>query len=105
MNKWQLQDKIIMLEAMVKQLIQTNLNLTTQLENLWSEIGAKNDFIRDQKYELAEIKVERDRWKSKWSRCVVKKWEKVDEELEKKRKREEGTAFMEKQLTDERTDN
>ena len=105
MMKWQLQDKIIMLESRMQQLSFALHRLTKQLENLWDEVGAKNDFIRDQKYELAEIKVERDRWKSKWSRCVAKKWEKVDEALEEKKKREEGRAIIEKALSDERTDN
>lgn len=103
--KWQLQDKIIMLESRIQQLIEVNLRLTKQLENFWDEIGSKNDYMREQKWEIAEIKIDRDKWKSKWSRCVAKKWEKIDEELEKKKKREEGRAFMEKQLTDERTDN
>ena len=105
MMKWQLKDKIIVLEGKMQQLIEANLRLTKQLENLWDEIGAKNDFIRDQKFEIAEIKVERDRWKSKWSRCVAKKWEKVDEALEEKKKREESRAIIEKALSDERTDN
>ncbi len=105
MMKWQLQGKIIMLESRIQQLIEANLRLTKQLENFWDEIGSKNDYMREQKWEIAEIKIDRDKWKSKWSRCVAKKWEKIDEELEKKKKREEGRAFMEKQLTDERTDN
>ncbi|WP_440692851.1 hypothetical protein [Candidatus Pelagibacter sp. HIMB1695] len=94
-----------MLESRIQQLIEANLRLTKQLENFWDEIGSKNDYMREQKWEIAEIKIDRDKWKSKWSRCVAKKWEKIDEELEKKKKREEGRAFMEKQLTDERTDN
>jgi peptidoglycan hydrolase CwlO-like protein len=105
MMKWQLKDKIIMLEAQIRQLVETNLKLTTQLGNLWDEIGSKNDYIREQKFELAEVKVERNRWKSKWSRCVARKWEKVDEALEEKKKREEGRAIIEKALSDERTDN
>ena len=95
-----------MLEAQIRQLVEINLNLTNQLGKFWDEIGSKNDYMKDQKFEIAEIKVERDHWKSKWSRCVAKKWEKIDEELEKKKKKnEEGKAFFEKQLTDERTDN
>ena len=93
-----------MLEVQIRQLIETNLKLTTQLGNLWDEIGAKNDFIRDQKYELAEAKVQRDQWKSKWSRCVARKWEKQGLE-ENKKKREENRAIIEKALSDERTDN
>ena len=104
MMKWQLQDKIIVLEGKMQQLIEANLRLTKQLENLWDEIGAKNDFIRDQKYELAEAKVQRDQWKSKWSRCVARKWEKQGME-ENRKKREENRAIIEKALSDERTDN
>ena len=93
-----------MLESRMQQLIEANLRLTKQLENLWDEIGAKNDFIRDQKYELAAAKVQRDEWKSKWSRCVAKKWEKQGLE-ENRKKREEDRALIEKSITDERTDN
>ena len=105
MMKWQLQDKIIMLESRMQQLIEANLRLTKQLENLWDEIGAKNDFIRDQKYELAAAKVQRDEWKSKWSRCVAKKWEKQGLEENRKKREEESRAIIEKALSDERTDN
>ena len=105
MMKWQMQDKIIMLESRMQQLIEANLRLTKQLENLWDEIGAKNDFIRDQKYELAAAKVQRDEWKSKWSRCVAKKWEKQGLEENRKKREEESRAIIEKALSDERTDN
>ena len=105
MNKWQLQDKIIILDERVRQLVESNLLLSRHLENLWEEIGAKNEYIRNQKIELTEVKEERDEFHSKWSKCVLKKWEKIDEALEKKKKREAGRALIEKQLTDERTDN
>ena len=71
MNKWQLQDKIIMLEAQIRQLVEINLNLTNQLGKFWDEIGSKNDYMKDQKFEIAEIKVERDHWKSKWSIAII----------------------------------
>ena len=103
-RKWQLEDKIIMLEAKIQQLIQSNLNLSKQLENFWDELGSKNDYIREQKYELAAAKIQRDEWKSKWSRCVAKKWEKQGLE-ENRKKREEDRALIEKSITDERTDN
>lgn len=93
-----------MLEAQIRQLVETNLKLTNQLGNLWDELGSKNDYIREQKFELAAAKVERDEWKSKWSRCVAKKWERQGLE-ENKKKREEDRALIEKSLTDERTDN
>ena len=94
-----------MLDERVQQLVESNLLLTKHLENLWEEIGAKNDYIRNQKIELAEVKQERDEFHTKWSRCVLKRREKIDEALEKKKKREAGRELIEKQLTDERTDN
>ena len=94
-----------MLDERVQQLVESNLLLTKHLENLWEEIGAKNEYIRNQKIELTEVKQERDEFHTKWSRCFLKKCDKIDEALEKKKKREAGRALIEKQLTDERTDN
>mgnify|MGYP005997574689 CR=1 FL=1 len=80
-------------------LISTNSTIADQLKNLWEEIGWKNDMIRDLKYELAAIKLERDRYKTRWRRCIADKYEQKQKEDEKDK------AIFEKILSDERTDN
>lgn len=80
-------------------LISTNSTIADQLKNLWEEIGWKNDMIRDLKYELAAIKLERDKYKTRWRRCIADKYEQKQKEDEKDK------AIFEKILSDERTDN
>jgi len=80
-------------------LISTNSTIADQLKNLWEEIGWKNDMIRDLKYELAVIKLERDKYKTRWRRCIADKYEQKQKEDEKDK------AIFEKILSDERTDN
>ena len=80
-------------------LISTNSTIADQLKNLWEEIGWKNDMIRDLKYELAAVKLERDRYKTRWRRCIADKYEQKQKEDEKDK------AIFEKILSDERTDN
>ena len=80
-------------------LISTNSTIADQLKNLWEEIGWKNDMIRDLKYELAAIKLERDRYKTRWRRCIADKYEQKQKEDEKDK------AIFEKILSNERTDN
>ena len=80
-------------------LISTNSTIADQLKNLWEEIGWKNDMIRDLKYELAAVKLERDRYKTRWRRCITDKYEQKQKEDEKDK------AIFEKILSDERTDN
>ena len=55
--------------------------------------------IRDLKYELAAVKLERDRYKTRWRRCITDKYEQKQKEDEKDK------AIFEKILSDERTDN
>jgi len=80
-------------------LISTNSTIADQLKNLWEEIGWKNDMIRDLKYELAAVKLERDRYKTRWRRCITDKYEQKQKEDEKDK------AIFEKILSNERTDN
>ena len=80
-------------------LISTNSTIADQLKNLWEEIGWKNDMIRNLKYELAAVKLERDRYKTRWRRCIADKYEQKQKEDEKDK------AIFEKILSDERTDN
>ena len=80
-------------------LISTNSTIANQLKNLWEEIGWKNDMIRDLKYELAVIKLERDKYKTRWRRCIADKYEQKQKEDEKDK------AIFEKILSNERTDN
>lgn len=80
-------------------LISTNSTIANQLKNLWEEVGCKNDLIRDLKYELAAVKLERDRYKTRWRRCIADKYEQKQKEDEKDK------AIFEKILSDERTDN
>ena len=80
-------------------LISTNSTIADQLKNLWEEIGWKNDMIRDLKYELAVIKLERDKYKTRWRRCIADKYEQKQKEDEKDK------AIFEKILSNERTDN
>ena len=80
-------------------LISTNSTIADQLKNLWEEVGCKNDLIRDLKYELAAVKLERDRYKTRWRRCITDKYEQKQKEDEKDK------AIFEKILSDERTDN
>jgi len=80
-------------------LISTNSTIADQLKNLWEEVGWKNDMIRDLKYELAAVKLERDRYKTRWRRCIADKYEQKQKEDEKDK------AIFEKILSDERTDN
>jgi hypothetical protein len=80
-------------------LISTNSTIADQLKNLWEEIGWKNDMIRDLKYELAAVKLERDSYKTRWRRCITDKYEQKQKEDEKDK------AIFEKILSDERTDN
>jgi hypothetical protein len=80
-------------------LISTNSTIANQLKNLWEEVGWKNDMIRDLKYELAAVKLERDRYKTRWRRCIADKYEQKQKEDEKDK------AIFEKILSDERTDN
>ena len=80
-------------------LISTNSTIADQLKNLWEEVGCKNDLIRDLKYELAAVKLERDRYKTRWRRCIADKYEQKQKEDEKDK------AIFEKILSNERTDN
>ena len=80
-------------------LISTNSTIADQLKNLWEEVGCKNDMIRDLKYELAAIKLERDKYKTRWRRCIAEKYEQKQKEDEKDK------AIFEKILSAERTDN
>lgn len=80
-------------------LISTNSTIANQLKNLWEEVGWKNDMIRDLKYELAAVKLERDRYKTRWRRCIADKYEQKQKEDEKDK------AIFEKILSNERTDN
>ena len=80
-------------------LISTNSTIADQLKNLWEEIGWKNDMIRDLKYELAAVKLERDSYKTRWRRCIADKYEQKQKEDEKDK------AIFEKILSNERTDN
>ena len=38
-------------------LTEANLVIAKQLENLWSEVGYKNDRVRDLTYEVSELKL------------------------------------------------
>jgi len=99
MRKYQLELQLDKKELQIEELIATNSKLTDQLKNLWEEVGYKNDMIRDQKFELSNIKVERDSYKRRLHRCIAHKYEQKREEDEK------GKAFFEKILNEGRTDN
>jgi chromosome segregation ATPase len=101
-----LEDKIEILktqldrkELQLDETISTNSKLTDQLKNLWDEVGCKNDMIRDFKQDLAEIKLDRDRYSSRWKRCIQDKFE------QRKKDNETDKAIFEKALSGERTDN
>jgi len=98
-TKYQLEWKIDQLDLQIQELISTNSKLTDQLKNLWDEIGCKNDFIRDLKEDLAEIKLDRNKYSARWKRCIADKYE------QKQKEDETDKAIFEKALSDERTDN
>ena len=98
-TKQELEWKIDDLNLQIQDLISTNSKLADQLKNFWDEIGCKNDLIRDLKEDLAEIKLDRNRYSARWKRCIQDKYE------QKRKEDERDNAIFEKALSDERTDN
>ena len=106
MRKYELLDQIEKLEIQLdkkelqlEEVISTNSKLTDQLKNLWDEVGCKNDMIREQKFEISNIKIERDNFKRRWQRCIADKYE------QKRKDDEKDKAIFEKILNEGRTDN
>ena len=101
MTKWELKEQLESLRETNSKLTDANLVIAKQLENLWSEVGYKNDRVRDLTYEVSELKTENKQLKYKWKKCIADKWtqdqdqETKDAELER----------LHKILNDERTDN
>ena len=98
-TKYQLEWKIDQLDLQIQELISTNSKLTDQLKNLWDEVGLKNDMVRDLRQDLAEIKLDRNKYSARWKRCIQDKYE------QKRKEDERDNAIFEKALSDERTDN
>jgi len=101
-----LEDKIEILktqldrkELQLDETISTNSKLTDQLKNLWDEVGLKNDMVKDLRQDLAEIKLDRNKYSARWKRCIQDKYE------QKRKEDERDNAIFEKALSDERTDN
>jgi len=106
MKKYELEDQIEKLEyqlnrkeAQFDEVVSTNSKLTDQLKNLWDEVGCKNDMIRSLNRDVEEIKTDRNKYASRWRRCVADKYEKRREEDEKDK------ALLDKILNEGRTDN
>ena len=98
-TKYQLEWKIDQLDLQIQELISTNSKLTDQLKNLWDEVGLKNDMVKDLRQDLAEIKLDRNKYSARWKRCIQDKYE------QKRKEDERDNAIFEKALSDERTDN
>ena len=58
MTKWELKEQLESLRETNSKLTEANLVIAKQLENLWSEVGYKNDRVRDLTYEVSELKSE-----------------------------------------------
>ena len=58
MTKWELKEQLESLRETNSKLTDANLVIAKQLENLWSEVGYKNDRVRDLTYEVSELKSE-----------------------------------------------
>ena len=74
MTKWELKEQLESLRETNSKLTDANLVLAKQLENLWSEVGYKNDRVRDLTYEVSELKTENKQLKYKWKKCIADKW-------------------------------
>ena len=98
-TKQQLEWKIDELDLQIQDLISTNSKLADQLKNFWDEIGCKNDLIKELKEDLSEIKLDRNKYASRWKRCIADKYE------QKQKEDEADKAIFEKALSGERTDN
>ena len=66
MTKWELKEQLESLRETNSKLTDANLVIAKQLENLWSEVGYKNDRVRDLTYEVSELKSEVKTLKFKW---------------------------------------
>lgn len=97
MNKWELKAELEALRETNTKLTEANLVIAKQLENLWSEVGYKNDRVRDLNYEVAELKTEVKQYKYKWRKCIADKYSQEADEKDK--------ALIDKLLNEGRTDN
>ena len=99
MTKRELKEQLESLRETNSKLTDANLVIAKQLENLWSEVGYKNDRVRDLTYEVSELKSEVKTLKFKWRKCIADRYAQDQEEKEKDK------ALIDKILSDERTDN
>ena len=60
MTKWELKEQLESLRETNSKLTEANLVIAKQLENLWSEVGYKNDRVRDLTYEAEFKRIERE---------------------------------------------
>ena len=99
MTKWELKEQLESLRETNSKLTDANLVIAKQLENLWSEVGYKNDRVRDLTYEVSELKSEVKTLKFKWRKSIADRYAQDQEEKEKDK------ALIDKILSEERTDN
>ena len=97
MTKWELKEQLESLRETNSKLTDANLVIAKQLENLWSEVGYKNDRVRDLTYEVSELKSEVKTLKFKWRKCIADKYSQEADEKDK--------ALIDKLLSEGRTDN
>ena len=83
MTKWELKEQLESLRETNSKLTDANLVIAKQLENLWSEVGYKNDRVRDLTYEVSELKSEVKTLKFKWRKCIADRYAQDQEEKEK----------------------
>ena len=83
MTKWELKEQLESLRETNSKLTDANLVIAKQLENLWSEVGYKNDRVRDLTYEVSELKSEVKTLKFKWRKCIADRYAKIKRKKKK----------------------